>query len=375
MVSSKAQKTMQRLLNSLVAEGRERGLQLAVYLDGRLVVDAWAGVADAATRRPVDGDTLFPVLSAGKGVAATIMHRLVERGLLGYETPIAEVWPEFAARGKGGITVRHVLGHTAGLYNLPVGLGPADLNDWPRMCAVMADQTPVAPPGAAVVYHGVTYSWLVGETACRAAGRTFEQLLEEEIRRPLGVSDLYIGIPDEVEPRIAILAGSLGAPVIDTPAIDTPTIDDSVPQACPGWIHPFSTWVNRPDVLRACLPSSSAVMTARVLARHYAALLPGGVDGVELLPPGRVRAAIAPQRPTVAPSDEVTRRMRLGYMSGESLDTPPRAAAFGHPGYGGATGFADLDGRLAVGLAKNLFSKAGATAVIIQQLRETLGMP
>ncbi len=100
---SDAQRRMQGLLNELVLEGSERGVQLAAYLDGKLVVDAWAGVADAGTGRAVDGQTLFPVFSVTKGMATTLLHLLVERGKVDYDTPIASIWPEFAANGKAGV--------------------------------------------------------------------------------------------------------------------------------------------------------------------------------------------------------------------------------------------------------------------------------
>ncbi len=372
MVASKVQNMMQKFLNSLVEEGKERGLQLAVYLDGKLVVDAWAGVADPASGRRVDGETLFPVFSVGKGLTATIMHRLVERGLVTYDTPVAQVWPEFAARGKGGITVRHVLAHMSGLQNLPVGIKPEDLNDWRRMCAIMADQTPVSPPGAEIVYHAMTFSWLVGETACRVAGKTFEQLVEEELRQPLGTKNIYHGIPGEVEGRVAVLDE------VFEPG-QTPAVDDTKPQPIPGWLWPLHEWMNRPEVRRACVPASTGIMTARALARHYAALTPGGVDGVELLPPQRVRLATELQLQTTvpAPGAPASARFALGYgLGGEgNLELGTRPTAFGHGGYGGAIGFADPQYRLAVGLTKNFFSKNGATVNIMQRLRKALEIP
>lgn len=200
------QQHMQQVLEQLVEEGRERGVQLTAYLDGELLVDAWAGIDDVATGRPVDGETLFPVFSVTKGVAATLIHLLVERGKLTYDTPIAEVWPEFSAHGKDGITVRHALSHTAGLPYMPPGIGYAEVVDWQAMCTAIAQLHPVTPPGVQTYYHAVTYSWLVGEVAQRVDGRPFAQQLEEEICRPLGITgSMFVGIPDEVEPRVAVL--------------------------------------------------------------------------------------------------------------------------------------------------------------------------
>ena len=116
------QQRLQELLDQLVLDGGERGLQVAAYLDGKLVVDAWAGVADAASGRLVDGETLFPVFSSTKGLATTIAHRLVERNKLDYDMPIAKVWPAFGVRGKEHITLRQALTHSAGVPQMPAGI-------------------------------------------------------------------------------------------------------------------------------------------------------------------------------------------------------------------------------------------------------------
>jgi CubicO group peptidase (beta-lactamase class C family) len=366
----RVQEKMQRLLDDLVRNGRERGLQLAAYLDGKLVVDAWAGVADVNTGRRVDGATLFPVFSTTKGLAATLIHLLVERCKLTYDTPIAAVWPEFAAQGKQSITVRHALSHTTGLACMPLGVGYAELVDWDAMCRAIARMRPVSSRGAQSVYHAVTYSWLVGEVAHRVDGRPFGQMLQEEICRPLGIGDdMFVGIPDEVEPRVAWLEEIFesGQP---------PVVDNTVPRDVPGWMLPLHAWMNQPQVRRACVPASNGIMTARALARHYASLLPGGVDGVALLPPARVREATQVQLQTDSLAENTPRHIALGYMilgAGKGPDTP--ATAFGHGGYGGSVGFADPQHRLAVGLTKNRYCKNGAQDEILSELRGVLGIP
>ena len=186
------QTRVQTLLDQFVERDVERGLQVAAYLNGELVVDAWAGVADPATGRPVDGETLFTVWSAGKGVAATVIHLLVERGLLGYDTLVASVWPEFGTHGKQAITVQHVLTHTAGIPQIPEGVSPAELLDWETMCQRITELAPLWPPGTATGYHAMTYGWLVGEVARRVDGRPFAQIVQQEICEPLGISSLFL---------------------------------------------------------------------------------------------------------------------------------------------------------------------------------------
>jgi CubicO group peptidase (beta-lactamase class C family) len=356
-----AQRQLQSLLNQFVEEDLERGLQVAVYLHGELIVDACAGVADPATGRKVDSDTLFPIFSTTKGIAATLVHLLVERGKLSYETPIAGVWPEFAAHGKGGITLRHALNHSASLALMPLGVTRADLSDWSTMCAKIAALKPVTPPGAEMAYHAITYGWILGEVARRVDGRSFGQMLREEICLPLGLTrSLFVGIPDDVEPLVAILERK--------PADASPAMDDSIPQAIPSLLQPLHDWMNRSDARRACIPASNGIMTARAIARHYAALLPGGVDGVELLPPSRIRSALAPQAYANMLPDDPPLNQRLGYTVGHASSL----SAFGHNGYGGSVGFADLERGLAFGFARNRFDHEGTLPRILETLREAV---
>ena len=331
------QTAVQKLFDELVAAGRERGLQAAVYLQGRLVVDVWAGVADPVAGTLVTGGTLFPVFSTTKGIAATVVHRLAERGLLAYDAPVARYWREFAQAGKAEVTLRQVLNHSAGLAYLPGDIAPDQLSDWDGMCAWLAAQPPAWPPGSKVDYHALTYGWLVGEICRRVTGRSFAKLLQAEVCRPLGLTDLICGLPAQFAGSIAVLEES-GMPA--------PGPVTSLPLAVPNTLQPLGSWMNQAAVQRNCLPGSAGLMTARAIARHYAALLPGGVDGVELLPPQRVRLATEPQ---VTTTGEPTGRF-LGYIP---YDTP---ATFGHNGYGGSIGLAEPQRQLAVGFVRNRLS-------------------
>ncbi len=118
---SDIQETVAAVARELVASGAERGLQVAAFVDGRPVVDVAVGTADPATGRPVEPGTLFYNWSVGKAATATLVHRLVDDGRLRHDTRVAEVWPEFARHGKGSITVRQVLDHSAGVPGVPPG--------------------------------------------------------------------------------------------------------------------------------------------------------------------------------------------------------------------------------------------------------------
>lgn len=353
------QNTIQSLLEKTVEDGNETGLQAAVYYKGELVADAFAGVLDPATGAAVKADSLFPAFSTTKGMMATIIHRLAERGALDYEKPIAHYWPEFAAGGKEGITLRQALGHSAGLPYVPLSVGPQDVYDWDAVCAAIAASEPAYPPGERVEYHALTYGWILGETASRATGVSVPLLWQREVTVPLGLkNELFCGLPAEAEPRVA---------TVRDPNKTTPP-EEPTPQQVPFWLSPLGEWINRPEARRACQPASNGIMSARAIARHYAALIPGGVDGVELLPPSRLQIATTPgiAQDTGAPSPYGLGYAVLGEPRQDALN------AFGHGGHGGSTGQADPAAGWAFGFTKNDFNGFDSLSPVMMAIRDAL---
>jgi CubicO group peptidase (beta-lactamase class C family) len=328
--------SVQALLDDLVERGPEVGLQVAAYLDGTLVVDAWAGLADEASRRLVDDDTLFNVSSTGKGVAATCLHMLVDRGAVAYTAPVATYWPEFAAHGKSGVTVAHVLSHRSGIPQTPAGYGPEMLIDWDRMCAGIAQLEPMFEPGTKTAYQAVTFGFMVGEIIRRVDGRPIGRFVQEEVARPLRAESLYFGVPDAALPRVAtITEGSAAIRRSDTPA---PVVN--------------SATFNREDVRKAAIPSSGGIMNARSLARHYACLAAGGeLDGVFLLSPERIRLATALQTDAEDELYRVRVKRGLGYRLGNDTGAGAGPSAFGH--VGGGYAYADPERHFAIAFLKN----------------------
>ncbi|MDQ5853911.1 MAG: beta-lactamase family protein, partial [Chloroflexota bacterium] len=330
--------------------------------------------ADASTGRLVDGETLFTTWSAGKGVAATVMHLLADRDRLAYHAPIADYWPEFGAHGKQAITVAHALTHTSGIPQIPDGVGPAELLDWETMCRLIGDLVPLWPPGSATGYHAMTYGWIIGELARRVDGRPFAVIVEQDICAPLGIDGLFFGIPPAVEQRVAVLEEAPASATTRAPATNLGV------DVVPPWRNPASAWANRPEVRRACLPSSGAIANARSLARHYAVLAAGELDQVRLLPPERIQRASAL---AVAGMDLVLGvpvRRALGYHLGEPLSAmSERITAFGHAGAGGTIGFADPAYRFAFALTKNRMVNAlpgqDVALLVAREVRAGLGIP
>src|SRR5947209_10221416 len=187
---------VQEAIDQLVESGAERGIQVAAYRDGELVVDAVAGLADPATGRLVTSSTPFYNFSIVKGAASAIAHILVERGLFGYDAPVVDLWPEFGAHGKQSVTVRHVLNHSAGVPGIPLDTTLEDLCNWDKMCAAIADEEPWWEPGTKVGYHAYTFGYIVGQIIRRTTGNPISTVLREAVSRPLGVDDeLCFSVP------------------------------------------------------------------------------------------------------------------------------------------------------------------------------------
>src|SRR5437870_2407226 len=110
---------MQVLVERQLAAGQQLGVQVSAYLHGEPLVEVCVGQLGPADTRPVQPDTLFPCMSTTKGVAATAVHVLADRGLLDYDAPVAQYWPAFATNGKERITVAQALSHQAGLHVMP----------------------------------------------------------------------------------------------------------------------------------------------------------------------------------------------------------------------------------------------------------------
>jgi CubicO group peptidase (beta-lactamase class C family) len=337
------QSAVQALLQDFIDRDIEQGLQVAAYYQGEQVVDAWAGLADPANGRGVDGETLFVVYSASKGVTATAAHLLAERGELDYDAPIAHYWPEFAQGGKDRITLRHVLTHTAAVPHLPDGADLALLCDWEAVCRGLAQLAPLWTPGATIVYHAFTYGWLVGEVVRRVTGIPFARFVQEAICAPLGIDSLFFGISDAVESRVATEEGA--------PELDVAPADPLGCRIVPPTVRLVSL-ANEPAFRRASMPAANGIMNARALARHYAALI-GEVDGVRLLAPETIAYAGRIHQEGLDIGGEYT-RFALGYHSGRpggSLGS--RAAVFGHGGFGGTLAFADPEYTMTFALTKN----------------------
>ena len=180
------------------------GASVAMTIDGELVIDLWGGTADrdAGPAMPWERDTIINVWSTTKTVSALACLILADQGELDLYAPVAKVWPEFAAGGKGAIEVRHLMSHTAGLSGWQTPIDVEDLYDWEKVTSLLAAQEPWWEPGTASGYHAVTQGYLEGEVVRRITGQTLGEFVAKEITGRLG-ADFHIGTAAEHDARVA----------------------------------------------------------------------------------------------------------------------------------------------------------------------------
>lgn len=340
------------------AEHGEVGAACCVVRDGRPVVDLWGGLADRERGRAWEEDTVVIVFSATKGATAICINRLVEQGLLALDAPVARVWPEFAAGGKAGITLRQVLCHQAGLASVEGDLTLEEVLAWDPVVEAIAAQAPNWEPGSAHGYHARSFGWILGEVARRATGRSLGRYFAEELARPLGL-DFWIGLPESELSRCATLIPPEGGTSAVEEILGADSLTAKVMRGPSGLFGYDEMW-NRPEVLAAEMPSSNGVGDARSLARLYAATV-GEVDGLRVLAPETVASARAVQSEGPDKVILVPTRFGLGFSLPPMLSPDCPGSAFGHPGAGGSLAFADVENRIGFGYVTNCmrFDAAG----------------
>src|SRR5258705_627903 len=335
--------------------GSELGAAVAISVDGEPVVDLFAGWADPACTRPWTADTISHVYSVTKGMTALCAHRLLDRGALELDAPVARYWPEFAQAGKGGIRVRWLLSHRAGLQALRTLLPPETLYDWHAMCGELAAAEPCIAPGT-LGYHPVTFGWLVGELVRRIDGRSLGRFFREEIAAPLG-ADFHIGLGPAEEKRAADITALVPPPdVAEAFSGGSPC---EPPLLMLAFVNPSGTGDhNCAAHRRAEIPAINGHGNAAALARIYGALARGGeLDGVRVLSPAAVERARALEAEGTDALLGVPVRMGLGFWLTQpgvaGFAFGPNPGAFGHPGAGGGLGFADPSARIGFGYVTN----------------------
>lgn len=329
--------------------GLHHGAQLAVYVDGELVVD-FAGGIDGPDGEATTPETRHLIFSCTKPFAGVGLHQLIEAGDADYDDPIVEYWPEFAASGtqKAEITIRQILSHTAGVPYGDFDQAVEEWGDWDAVVEAMEDIEPVFEPGEQPAYHTFNYGWIVGELIHRISGQHVDEYVAENVLEPLGLEHTSIGLDEDEPDDVATLAGfdvfdrcrdpgeGLGIPASDSAAV-----------------------FNQESVHRAVIPAANGVGTAKDLARFYACMANGGeLDGTRLLETATVETATETHAETES-DGTLSRpaRYALGFWTGglanDMFGSVSTEQMFGHAGLGSVFVWGDREANVGFAYVTN----------------------
>lgn len=384
------------ILQSLQFDAAPAGGALVIMHKGQTVVDT--AIGEALPDQPWDSHRLSVNFSIGKGVMATLIAVLVSKGLLDYDKPICHYWSEFGVNGKENTTLRHILTHTAGLFNIAALTDDVnELIDWDIMTAKVAHMSPDIPKGQSEhgyqsAYSALVSGWILGALVERVTGTSLQSALDDYVAIPLGIQgELYYKLP-------ADKLGQVARPVRyfqgETPQKRKPTLKPDTPQMLEVLMHGPAAplWEDKVDiintanvnklyfdtsqmnlvnyknalmpngrdgveyhhdgVLQAVIPAANSTSTAHALATIYAMHANGGVWQEKTLISSRVLADMRSVRvngfDAVMPANM---RWRSGFHRLFSLQHTPNA--YGHMGYNGSVAFCDPDRQLAFAFIHN----------------------
>jgi CubicO group peptidase (beta-lactamase class C family) len=342
-------------------ERGEVGASLCLTLDGVTLVDVWGGVADPTTGAPWERNTVSIVHSCTKGATALCAHVLAARGQLDLEAPVSTYWPEFARAGKETATVRMVLDHSVGVPVLRDEVVAGELYDWDRMVARLEAEEAFWEPGTRHGYHMINFGWTVGELVRRVSGRSLGTFFREVVAEPLGI-DFWIGLPEELEPRVAPVVATRRQKGDPLSAFELAVVSDRTSVSSLSLANVAAMDPNSRAAHAAEIGGGGGITNARGLAGMYTPLATGGgalVDRDDVDRMRRVSSAVN-RDATLC----IATRFAMGFMV--SMDNRARPdtdsvilgeQAFGHVGAGGSIGFADPGCGLAFGYSMNRMGK------------------
>jgi CubicO group peptidase (beta-lactamase class C family) len=342
------------VIGDSLASGADCGLSLAVDVDGQSVVDVWGGFADEARTRPWERDTIVNVWSTTKTVTSLAVLMLADRGLVDLDAPVARYWPKFAAQGKEGVLVRHLMSHTAGVAGWNPPFAVPDLYDLERSTAALAAQAPWWEPGTASGYHALTFGHLLGEVVRRVSGKSLTRFVDEEIAGPLG-ADFQIGAREADWARCAEIIPPPPLP-FDLASLDP---DSVLVKVATGPVAD-ATAPNTAGWRLAEIGAANGHGNARSVARVMSVLALGGTvsstgRGVRLLSPATIEHIFREQAHGTDLFLGVPMRFGIGYGLPEPTGVPfvPEGRICFWGGWGGSMIIMDLDRRTTISYMMN----------------------
>jgi len=303
-------------------------------------------------KREVDEQTLFVLFSVTKAIVSAAGWILLQEDRLSLEDRVADHVPGFGVAGKEQISIEDLLIHTAGLPSARL-----DAREWldPEVRRQrFAEWELEWTPGSRFSYHGNSSMWLLAEVIGAVSGTDYRDFIRSRITLPLGLANLFIGLPDAEQDRVAQVE-VVGEPMSDAKRtvspVDAPTVEGEMVK-----------WANHEEMRRIGNPGGGAIGTAADIARFYQAVLADlAGDGPGIWQQDMIEEAIRPRRvELIDPMTSQPALRGLGVVvSGEEgrmwrgFGTTCSARAFGHMGAGGQVAWADPETGIAFSYCTN----------------------
>ncbi len=329
------------------------GAQVALGRGGKLAgMRSFGSAVQGGRERPVSDETLFCIYSSTKAIVGAAMWALVEDGQLAIDERIADIVPEFAGHGKAEITAEQVMLHIGGFPHAP--MHPRLWEDRAARLERIKGWRLNWEPGSRFEYHATAAHWVLVEVITNRTGKDFRDYVRERLIEPMGIDDLFVGLPDDQHARAADVVYMEEPP--DPAEVAGEVNRDTI-------LH-----FNLPSQRRAGCPGGGAFASAGALALFYQALMQDGRTGArQVLKPETVEMATqvrtAPQLHRNPLTDiAVNRGLTVvvagddgnGHMRGFGDGTSP--LAFGHGGAGGQVTWGDPASGISLAFVTNGFA-------------------
>jgi len=331
-----------------VDDGLLPSVQIAVARNGKLA--AFETYGDAPD------NALYCVFSSTKAITSAAGWLMIQEGKLDIARKVSTLIPEFSVNGKGDITVEQLFTHTAGFPHAP--FRPVDWNDKARRLKRFADWKLNWEPGSRFEYHPTSSMWVIAELVERLSGRPFQTFVRERIAEPLGLDDLWIGIPEAHHHRIAKIihvGDALTSEDYAKLGVPEPPETEVTEEALTGF--------NATEVRKVGVPGGGGIMSAADLALFYQALINDGrsLDGEQIWRKETLDFALEVRTGDLAdPLYGMPVHRALGVVVAGDETRNYRGFghnnspfAFGHGGAGGQIGWADPASGISIGYCTN----------------------
>lgn len=356
-----------------VRDGLLPSVQIAIARRGKIAGMLTVGrVTHEGRDAAVTNDTLYVVFSATKAITSAAAWLLIEAGQLRTDTRVADIIPEFGTHGKDVITVEQLFTHTAGFPHAP--MLATDWHDHDARMARFAKWRLNWEPGTRFEYHPTSSMWVVAELIERRTGMAYRDFVRVRIAEPLGLPDLYVGLPRAAHHRLAdiVHVGTLPS-AAELKEMGWPEIPEN--EVTEDALQGF----NQAAIREVGVPGGGGTMTAADLALFYQALLADGraADGRQVWQPATLRMARQVRTGDLRDPIFGKRVNRgLGIVIAGDADKAYRGFGrtgsehmFGHNGAGGQIAWGDPETGISIayctnGMDRNPFRQARRTVAI-----------